>query len=146
MSRHGRRRRGRSDLVETAEINVTSLIDVAFTLLVIFIITAPALQGGIELSLPETDIQPITAQDEAFIISVAADGSIWIGDDTEVSRDEFRSALPRLMDLADANDVYIKADEEARHGDVAWVTGIAAAEASQRGGSIWSLMDPEINR
>lgn len=143
MSRSGRRRKGREGLGQNAEINVTSLIDVAFTLLVIFIITAPALQGGIELRLPETDIQPITAQDDPFIVSVDANGTIWIGDDTEIPREEFRASLPRFLDLADASDIYIKADQDARHGDVAFVKGIAATEARSRGGSIWELMDPD---
>ncbi|TVP78310.1 MAG: biopolymer transporter ExbD [Gemmatimonadales bacterium] len=138
-----RRRRQRNALAQNAEINVTSLIDVAFTLLVIFIITAPALQGGIELRLPETDIQPITAQDDPFIVSVDADGLIWIGEDTQVPRDEFRTALPRFLDLAGASDVYIKADRDARHGDVAFVKGIAVTEARNRGGGIWELMDPD---
>lgn len=142
MSRNSRRRH-RASLGQNAEINVTSLIDVAFTLLVIFIITAPALQGGIELRLPETDIQPITAQDDPFIVSVDASGAIWIGEDTEIPREEFRAALPRFLDLADASDVYIKADRDARHGDVAFVKGIAALEARSRGGGIWELMDPD---
>ncbi|MEC9241579.1 MAG: biopolymer transporter ExbD, partial [Gemmatimonadota bacterium] len=47
---------GGRNLQPVAEINVTSMVDVAFTLLIIFIITAPILQGGIEVAVPETDI------------------------------------------------------------------------------------------
>ena len=45
-------------------------MDVAFTLLVIFIITAPILQGGVEVAVPRADVQPLTAQDEPFFVSV----------------------------------------------------------------------------
>ena len=54
--------RARNDLPINAEINVTSLVDVAFTLLVIFIITAPILQGGIEVAIPRADVQPLSSQ------------------------------------------------------------------------------------
>ena len=57
------RRTRRQDLPIKAEINVTSLVDVAFTLLVIFIITAPMLQGGVEIQVPEADVAPIFATD-----------------------------------------------------------------------------------
>jgi biopolymer transport protein TolR len=78
----------RGDLPINAEINVTSLIDVAFTLLVIFIITAPALTGGLEVNLPETRTQPLTVSDQSFIVSMDADGEIYIGE-TPVTREEF---------------------------------------------------------
>ena len=73
-----RMRGGRADLPLNAEISVTSLVDVAFTLLVIFIITAPIMQGGIEVSIPEADVQPLTSQDEPFFITVTADGTIYM--------------------------------------------------------------------
>ena len=67
MSSMGRQRGGgvrksRVDLPLNAEINVTSLVDVAFTLLIIFIITAPILQGGIEVAVPRADVQALSAQ------------------------------------------------------------------------------------
>ena len=62
--RAGARRTRRQDLPIKAEINVTSLVDVAFTLLVIFIITAPMLQGGVEIQVPEADVVPLTSETE----------------------------------------------------------------------------------
>ena len=70
MSR--RRPEGGNALDFRAEINVTSLVDVAFTLLVIFIITAPALQGGVEVELPRANVRPVTTQEDPFIVSRAA--------------------------------------------------------------------------
>jgi biopolymer transport protein TolR len=126
-----------------AEINVTSLIDVAFTLLVIFIITAPVLQGGIELELPEAQVRAITAQDDPFIVSVDQDGRIFIGDETEVSREEFASALPQLMDASGARDIYVRGDRRATHGEVMWVKGIAQVAARDRGGRLFDVAEFE---
>ena len=79
--------RTRNDLPINAEINVTSLVDVAFTLLVIFIITAPILQGGIEVAFPRADVQPLSSQESPFFISIMADGQIMM-EETAVTPEE----------------------------------------------------------
>src|SRR3954463_16155652 len=56
-----RRRRGRERMHLNAEINVVSLIDVMMLLLVIFMLTAPMMTGGLDLRLPEADAKPIEA-------------------------------------------------------------------------------------
>ena len=97
----GRRRgaRVRADLPMNAEINVTSLVDVAFTLLIIFIITAPILQGGIEVSVPRADVQALTAQDAPFFITLMSDGRIFM-EETEVTLEELQTSLPQLRAAA----------------------------------------------
>jgi biopolymer transport protein TolR len=137
----GRRAARRGDLPLNAEINVTSLIDVAFTLLVIFIITAPALTGGLEVNLPETRTQPLTVSDDSFIVSVDATGGIFIGE-TPVTRDEFPAALDRLMDVAGARNAFLKADEEILLGQGIWVLGHMLAAARERGGTAAFIAEP----
>ena len=68
----GARRSRRQDLPIKADINVTSLVDVAFTLLVIFIITAPMLQGGVEIVVPED--QPLAEDDEILMFPAISGG------------------------------------------------------------------------
>jgi biopolymer transport protein ExbD len=128
-----------------AEINVTSLIDVAFTLLVIFIITAPALTGGLEVNLPEARVEPLTVSDESFIVSLAPDGEIYIGE-TRVTREEFPQALDRLMDVSGARDIFLRADEAAMYGSAVWVMGYLNAAARERGGRLGLVADPEIRQ
>ncbi|HSJ13989.1 MAG TPA: biopolymer transporter ExbD [Longimicrobiales bacterium] len=70
----GRRRRA---LNLEAEIRLTNLIDVAFVLLIIFMITAPILQGGVDVELPEADAVPIEAAD-AVVITIERDGTIYL--------------------------------------------------------------------
>lgn len=118
-----RRDSRRSDLPLTADINVTSLVDVAFTLLVIFIITAPVLQGGIELTLPEADVAPIDTPDQPLIVSMQRDGAIFI-EDTEYSLEEFRAALPQLVSAGNRETVYFRADTDAPYGRAVQVLGI----------------------
>lgn len=147
MTPSGRRRRAarRGELPATAEINVTSLIDVAFTLLVIFIITAPVLQGGIELQLPEAQVRAITAQDDPFVVSVDLDGTIYISE-SPFTREEFQAALPQLLDASGARDIYVRGDARATHGQVMWVKGLAQTEARARGGRLFDVAEFEVQR
>jgi biopolymer transport protein TolR len=129
-----RRRGNRSDLPLSAEINVTSLVDVAFTLLVIFIITAPALQGGIEVEVPEADVEPIRTAENALIVTVEADGTINL-EQTPLSIDEFRTTFPQLMEAAPREMVYLRGDRRAAYEVVAQVISVIA-----RSGVSWGLV------
>jgi biopolymer transport protein TolR len=108
-----------------AEINVTSLVDVAFTLLVIFIIIAPALQGGVEIDVPEADVTPITASDDAFYVTIDRDEKVYIAG-TEVALEAFEGMLPQMMRAANTEMVYIQADSLADYGPVLRVIATVA--------------------
>ena len=62
-----------------AEINVTPLVDVVLVLLIIFMVTAPLMQRGIDVDLPRTVAQTAD-QDERIVVSVSKEGKIFIGD------------------------------------------------------------------
>lgn len=131
-----RRAGRRGDLPLNAEINVTSLVDVAFTLLVIFIITAPILQGGIEVAVPEGEVTSISSQDDPFIVSIDATGTVYVGE-TPVEEEVFAETFPRLFSASGADMVYIRADEGAVYGSVFHVVStIAATEGVARYGLI----------
>jgi biopolymer transport protein ExbD len=85
------------DLPLSADINVTSLVDVAFTLLVIFIITAPILQGGLEVNLPQADIRPLTSLEDYVVASVRPDGSVYL-EETGLSIEEFETSFAQLAE------------------------------------------------
>jgi biopolymer transport protein TolR len=93
------------------------LVDVAFTLLVIFIITAPMLQGGVEIQVPEADVAPLTAQTEPIIVTVQRDGRVFLAE-TEIPGDDLRASLPQLLRAAGARTVYIRGDAQADYGEV----------------------------
>lgn len=123
MARH---RRNRSDLPLTADINVTSLVDVAFTLLVVFIIIAPALQGGIEIDVPEADVSPITAVDEPMVVTLTRDGTVY-AEDRPMTIAEFRSFFSGVMETAPREVVYVRADALSTSEQLLQVLGIVNA-------------------
>ena len=108
----GRRRR----LLPNADINVTSLVDVAFVLLIIFMITAPLMQGGVPLELPRAAGQPLPAR-EAIVISVDRNGGILI-DRTRVSYDEFRASFRALVARRGTSNVILNGDRRASYEQV----------------------------
>ena len=121
MSPLGTRRRGGrrsdADLPLNAEIDVTSLVDVAFTLLVIFMITAPIMQGGIEVSIPRADVQPLSSQDVPFFITVKRDGQIFM-EDVPVTIEELEAGLPQLLATGNIERIFIRGDSLAPYGPV----------------------------
>ncbi|HEX7240618.1 MAG TPA: biopolymer transporter ExbD [Longimicrobiaceae bacterium] len=123
MPRRGGRRRGGLDA--TAEINVTSLVDVALTLLVIFMITAPMLQGGVEVSVPRAAVAPMESP-EGVIVSVDRKGDVFIGE-TPVRWEEFASRFPEAVRQAGAQSVYLRGDEGVPYGRVVQVLGAMKA-------------------
>ena len=133
LARSGRTR-DRGDLPLNAEINVTSLVDVAFTLLVIFIITAPALQGGIEVSVPRAEVQPLTAQDDPIFVTVDRTGQIYL-EESPLTAQEFEASFPQLAATRGFERVYIRADSLADWGPVLKVMGAVAGS-----GVDWSVV------
>lgn len=119
------RRRERIDLGLSADINVTSLVDVAFTLLVIFIITAPIMQGGVDVQVPRAAAETI-AGSEGVIVTVDRAGAIFIGD-SPVAWEEFEQAVVDVARERQARSIYLRADQEAAYGDVLRVLGAMKA-------------------
>ena len=90
-----------------AEINVTPLVDVILVLLIIFMVTAPFLQGGLEVNLPKVATRGLDVR-EGLIVSVRADRSIAVGNRVVSNRD-FESALEKAG--ASRRPVFLKADQ-----------------------------------
>ena len=115
-----RQKRG---LPVSAEINVTSLIDVAFTLLVIFIITAPIMQGGVEVTLPRARTAAITSADRV-IVTVGRDGQIHIGEVAVATLDEFETVFPEYVRSKGVQGAYLRGDRDVPYGRVLQVLGM----------------------
>ena len=113
--------RSRRSLPMNAEINITNLVDVAFVLLIIFMITAPILQGGIEVQLPEANARPIENAD-AIVVSIASDGSLFIGK-AKVEEAEFETVLQTYLNGDERPFVQVKSDRGVSWGRVAEVLG-----------------------
>ena len=104
-----------------AEINVTSLVDVAFTLLIIFMITAPILQGGIEIRVPEAAAGPLSSS-EALVVSIDENEQLYV-DDAPVTFDEFDATIEQVIKNYESDEVFLKADADLRFEIVVRVLG-----------------------
>ena len=107
-----------------SEINVTPFVDVVLVLLVIFMVTAPMMQQGIDVDLPETTTQNLRVRDEPLIITVKKGGSYFLAN-TEVSEEELGSKLQAILAGLDDKGVFLRADRNANYGAV--VKALAAA-------------------
>ncbi|HEX5386148.1 MAG TPA: biopolymer transporter ExbD [Gemmatimonadales bacterium] len=124
----------RGELPLNADINVTSLVDVAFVLLIIFMIAAPIMQGGVEVELPRAEARPLTAK-EGMVISVSRDGKIYV-DNTAVSYRDFRTTFRALVATRKPSGVYLQADTRVPYGDVVRVLAVIRTSGVQNVGLV----------
>jgi biopolymer transport protein TolR len=109
-----------------ADINVTSLVDVSLVLLIIFMLTAPFIQGGVEIDLPQTSDSGMDIR-EGVVLSIGADRSVFIGD-VEVRNDNLEGELRRRYAEDPGRPIFLRADKGVDYGFVVQV--IAAAKSS----------------
>ncbi|MBI5171184.1 MAG: biopolymer transporter ExbD [Candidatus Eisenbacteria bacterium] len=97
-----------------AEINVTPFVDVVLVLLIIFMVTAPFLQGGLEIDLPKVSSSGLDVH-EGLIVSIRGDLTLAVGE-TTVSPEKFEEALASAG--AAKRAVFLKADQSVPYGTI----------------------------
>jgi biopolymer transport protein TolR len=117
-----------------ADVNVTSLVDVAFVLLIIFMIAAPIMQGGVEVQLPKAEARPITSQ-KGMVVSVNREGQIFV-DETRVTYDDLRLTFRSLVATRKPESVYLRADSRVPYGQVVRVLAVVRASGVQNVGLV----------
>lgn len=120
-------RRGRRGerLGVNAEINVVSLIDVMMLLMIIFMIAAPMMQGGVDISLPSAEVKPLEPKN-GLVVTLDRQGQIFV-DETKLTYEEFEGSIKALSDRKGAGGVFVRADEGVDYGTV--IRLIAAMKA-----------------
>jgi biopolymer transport protein TolR len=100
-----------------ADINVTPLVDVMLVLLVIFMVTAPMMQQGVQVNLPKANTKAMTPQDEAVVVSVDKSGKVFINKD-EIPASDLRNRLTAMFASREKKEVFLKADAGVPYGEV----------------------------
>ena len=131
-------KRRRREMPLNADINVVSLIDVILLLLVIFMITAPMMQGGVDVALPKAEAKPLDAK-SGMVVTIDRSGTVYV-DDTRMTLSEFRSAFRSLASKRARDGVYLRGDANVPYGIVTQVIAIMRAAGV---GDVGLITDPE---
>ncbi|MCP4704133.1 MAG: biopolymer transporter ExbD [candidate division Zixibacteria bacterium] len=105
-----------------ADINVTNLVDVVLVLLIIFMISAPLLQSGIEVDLPKTKTAALDDQAEGVILTIDKKGGIFVND-VWSRLDKLETNLDKELRKQGNKSVYLRADSLVAYGVVIEVMG-----------------------
>lgn len=106
-----------SDRQVMSQINVTPFVDVMLVLLVIFMITAPMMQQGLQVNLPKTEAKAMNVKDEPIIVTVDKNGRAFL-DKGEVPQGQLQAKLVALFATKSKKEVFLKADRDVPYGDV----------------------------
>jgi biopolymer transport protein TolR len=117
MSPIGKNSRNRKRYNTMTEINITPFVDVMLVLLVVFMITAPMLTQGVQVSLPEVQNTEIKPEEDPIEIAIKKDGSIYMGT-LKIKEDELVTKLKAIKKLRANAAILLRADKEVSYGRV----------------------------
>lgn len=100
-----------------SQINVTPFVDVMLVLLVIFMITAPMMQQGMQVNLPKTEAKAMEIKDEPIIVTIDRSGKSFI-EKLEIPPGQLRPKLTEIFAGRAKKEVFLKADRDVPYGDV----------------------------
>jgi len=100
-----------------SQINVTPLVDVMLVLLVIFMVTAPIIQQGVQVNLPQAKAGAIPGTEDLLVVTVAKNGKIYLNDNP-MTLSELGEKLRAIRKLQGDKQVYLRADQDVRYGVV----------------------------
>ena len=116
------------DATTIAQINVTPLVDVMLVLLVIFMVTAPIIQQGVQVNLPQAKAGAIPGTEELLVVTITKNGKVYLNDNP-LTLAELGDKLRAIRKLQADKQVYLRADQDVRYGLVMK----AVAEIKQAG-------------
>lgn len=100
-----------------SQINVTPLVDVMLVLLVIFMVTAPIIQQGVQVNLPQAKAGAIPGKEEQLVVAITRGGKIYLNDNP-MTLTELGLKLRAIRQLRQDREVYLRADQDVRYGIV----------------------------
>jgi biopolymer transport protein TolR len=121
-----------------SEINVTPMVDVMLVLLIIFMVTAPLIQQGVKVNLPETKAAAVEASDKKLVLSINANKRVFIGE-AEIELKDLEEKLKTNAKAQSEKELYLHADRDLPYGIV-----VDVMAAAQRAGitNVGMITDP----
>jgi biopolymer transport protein TolR len=107
-----------------SQINITPFVDVMLVLLIIFMVTAPILQQGVNVDLPQVTVGPLTGKDEQLVVIVTRDGKVQLND-SPLKVEELQKKLAAILQVRPDREVYLRADKNVPYGKVVEVMAAA---------------------
>ncbi|MFZ3073137.1 MAG: biopolymer transporter ExbD [Thermodesulfobacteriota bacterium] len=114
-----------------SQINVTPLVDVMLVLLVIFMITAPMMESGIDVNLPKAEGGQLKADEEPVVLTINRDGKIFLGS-VAVIENELSGKLEAIFKRRSQKVVFLRADESVPYGSVARAMSLVRRSGIER--------------
>ena len=105
---------GAGDLAPMAEINVIPFIDIMLVLLIIFMVTAPLMLGGVKINLPKTAGQPMPRPEQPLIVSLDADSRVFV-EKEELAAEGRREHFKKFAEESASGEVYVRGDGEVKY-------------------------------
>jgi biopolymer transport protein TolR len=118
-----------------SDINVTPFVDVMLVLLVIFMVTAPMMMQGVDVSLPEATAEPLESEKEHLIITIDAKNQVFIND-FQVTIDFLEEKLKKILEGRSDREVFLKADKDISYGTVVQVMAEMKAAGVEKLGMV----------
>ena len=110
-----------------SQINVTPLVDVMLVLLIIFMVTAPIIQQGVEVSVPKVRAAALPGEEQQFVVSITRASEVYLND-ARLSPDQLTDKLRAIAIERPDRQVFVRADEEVAYGVV--IRTMAAIKAA----------------
>ncbi len=103
-----------------SDINVTPFVDVMLVLLIVFMVAAPMMIEGVEVSLPQATSKPLPAEKEQLIVTINEEHQVFIND-FQVEIDELKDRLTKILGGQMDREIYLRADKHIPYGVVVQV-------------------------
>jgi biopolymer transport protein TolR len=121
-----------------SQINVTPLVDVMLVLLVIFMVTAPIIQQGVEVNIPKVRAAALRGEEQQFVVSITRDKQLYLND-SRLSADELTQKLAAISAERPDRQVFIRADEDVPYGEVIRTMAAIKAAGIQNVGMVTAM-------
>jgi biopolymer transport protein TolR len=124
-----------------SQINVTPLVDVMLVLLIIFMVTAPIIQQGVQVSLPKVKAAALPGKEEQFIVSITRDSQIYLND-ARVSQTELAAKLTAIGRERPDREIFVRADDQVPYGAVIRTMAAIKAAGIENVGMVTEMPGP----